>query len=409
MAAIDSVSRNDGSRTDFIFIAVAIMTRSSRLPVGLQERFSGRWAARILAAVVALSGMGSLAAGDREAPSTRMIPASLSLIREEGAPIVESVAPLGPAAIVEPPVSGEPGMLLPSESYFDGDYDSAFDCGGGCPPTWGGGVEWLHMRRNSSGSSLSSGYDLGDFPYEDGMRITLDRKYDCTHGWEMIYTGPFTWSQQATAVGAGNLSPRFVGVGIDTSAFQNGNFHQQLERSQFQSFEALMKSWGWDVIAVSFGTRYIRIDEQLAFSSVNNVGDVGLLNVGTSNDLFGAQLGLDMFYRIDRWSLDSTLKGGLFLNLAEANTFLSNAGAVGINNSVRHAEFASIIQGGTYARYHITPRLSFRAGYEFWWVYGLGLANEQFGGRISPNTGNRIDANGDIFYHGSTVGLLYTW
>lgn len=285
------------------------------------------------------------------------------------------------------------------------------DCGMGCPPTWRVRGEFLYFNREGDvGFTHSTASRLEDFDYEDGYRLTIGRKYDCTVGWEVTYMGPFEWIEQDTVIGAGNLDSNFIsGGGLDVSAFDAADVHQQFYRSELQSVEASQKWWGWDVITTSLGVRYLIVQEDYSFLSVDDNGDLGLLEIDTNNHLIGPQIGLELLYPIGNWSLDGLLKGAIYANFADGNNRLTNAGVVQFDHSPEDVEFGASVEGGTFLRRAITPRVIARVGYEFLWIYGLGTVPRQVENPITFTTGASYDGHGDTFYHGASAGLEIIW
>ncbi|HTM52648.1 MAG TPA: hypothetical protein VL175_01395, partial [Pirellulales bacterium] len=70
---------------------------------------------------------------------------------------------------------------------------------------------------------------------------------------------------------------------------------------------------------------------------------------------------------------------------------------------------AALIEGGAFVRYFVTPRLTLRAGYEFWWLYGLGLPTHQFGSRLNLNSGRNFQGTQDLFLYGASGGFEYVF
>jgi hypothetical protein len=315
--------------------------------------------------------------------------------------------------------SAEGGALVHDTPAIHGDNNPAYepygweppaygpDCGFGCPPTWRIQAEYLLWNREGeSNLSLSSGSRLTDFEYEEGGRITIGHKFDCAIGWEAVYTGPFEWIQTTTATGAGTLNTVLQGNGVNLSAFNGANLHTQTYRSRLQSFEASQKWWGWDVITTSAGVRYLDIEENYFFGSVDANGDLGTFNIRTRNLLVGPQLGIEMLFPIGNISFDTNIKGALMANFGESSVSLVNAGVSQINNNVDDIEFAALVQGGYFVRYAITPRIIARVGYEYLWIYGLGIAPEQINTVfVGASTGRSFDGQGDTFYHGAAGGI----
>jgi hypothetical protein len=67
------------------------------------------------------------------------------------------------------------------------------------------------------------------------------------------------------------------------------------------------------------------------------------------------------------------------------------------------------------ATYRLNQQFNLKFGYNFLYVDGLVLATENFnttapavfvGGTNRPT---RLNDNGDVFYHGASVGMEYNW
>jgi hypothetical protein len=319
-------------------------------------------------------------------------------------PVPVDEPPLIPPSTPTDEVFEEPGY---GDSYGWGGESRAADCGFGCPPTLRVRAEVLELNREGdSGVILSNQIRLGDFDYTEGGRITIDRKLDCSLGWELVYMGVFEWEEAGQAAAAGTLTTTIAAdPGVNLSAFNNANLHQHTYRSRLQSIEVLQKWWGWDVFTCSSGMRFLDIQEDVSFRSVDAGNNEGILSIKTDNYMIGPQLGFEMLYPIGRWSFDNSFKGALFANIGDSSVFVSNAGAVQVANTAEDVEFAAMVEYGTYVRFSLSPRVSVRAGYELVWIYGLGLAVEQVRGSVNPTSGRNFDGKGDLFYHGGTLGV----
>jgi hypothetical protein len=334
----------------------------------------------------------------RTAPPSEIAPGTNIVVQPGAAPLLDDVAP----GFADPYVM--PDDIGPFETGL------GWTCGGACPPSWRGRAEWLYFSRNRGNDSLSSGFRFDNlFDYEHAGRFTLDRRYDCTHGWEIVYAGPFEFEEVGVTAAPGTLNAGFIGRGIDVSAFFGADLQQQRYESRLQSVEAGYKSWGWNVIAVSWGGRYLNVNDDLRFVSVDSNGDLGLLDVQTNNDVMLGQIGVDMLFPLGRWSLDATWKGAIGANFGMSDVLLRNAGVNQINRTDQDVEFAALIESGTYLRYFITRRLTARIGYEFWWIHGVGLASRQFGDTISRRTGREFVGTNELFYFGASGGLEFVW
>jgi len=350
--------------------------------------------------LAALSGGRATAQDFRSGLSSDLPPRADSTFQAGQTPLSpDQLAPNAPDpyAIADEVGPFEPGM--------------GWTCGGSCPPSWRGRAEWLNFTRNRGNDSLSNGFRFDNiFDYQQAGRFTLDRRYDCTHGWEIVYAGPFNFHEDGVATAPGTLNADLVaGAGVNLSAFFNANLQRQRYDSRLQSVEVGYKSWGWNVIAVSMGGRYLNLNDRLLFRSVVANNDVGFLQVNTNNEVVLGQFGLDMFLPLGRWSFDTTWKGALGATVGSSDVLVRNAGINQINRTDQGVEFAALVEGGTFLRYFVTQRLSARAGYEFWWIHGVGLASRQFGSTISNRVGREFRGTNEIFFYGASAGLEYVW
>ena len=297
--------------------------------------------------------------------------------------------------------SGSSGHL----EVFDAEVLPA-DCGYSCPAAWTAEIEGFYMNREGDDRfTASSAFVVDDFGYETGIRTTLHRHLDCLEGWDITYAGGFDWSDRNQRTGAGLNALFAAGGGVNISAFNNATVHTQSLRSQLHSLEVNRKWYGWDVLAVGVGLRYLNVEEDFLFRSVDGGGNSGSLGIETNNNAGGPQLLLEMKIPIGNWTSTTRIKGGLMANIADSNTALINAGAVEIANSDDDLQFASLIEFGYFVKYRLTPNVSLQGGYEFWWLYGLAVAPDQLQARMTPRSGLNIDTNGDTWYHGGTFGV----
>lgn len=137
----------------------------------------------------------------------------------------------------------------------------------------------------------------------------------------------------------------------------------------------------------------------------------GRMDIATSNDLFGLQLGFGITYESDRWNVTVQSKHGFYVNDARGATQLQFNNAddptvTGFNRDLHENGVSYLTQGSVTARYHLRPNLSLRAGWEFMYVTGLALAPNQ--ADFNPALA-QLYLSGDAFYHGVTCGTEYYW
>jgi len=304
----------------------------------------------------------------------------------------------------------EPGLeAVAPESFVVGDSFGSTQCCGDCPPGWTIRADGLFFNREGeAGVTLSSGFALGDFDFEEAARISVIRRRDCLDAWELAYLGPYEFTLFNQAAGAG-LNTTLSSAVLDLSAFNNAVFQRQAYRSQFQSMEANRRCFGWDVISTLIGLRYLNIDEDLSFNSIDAQGALGLLSVETNNHLVGPQAGLELMFPVGRWSSITTLRGGAFANFLDSNARLFNAGTQQLATSDDEFDFSFMLEVGQYFTVQLTPAIKFRGGYEVGWLWGVALAPEQLPSPLTFNSGATLDSEGDVLYHGATAGLEINW
>ena len=137
-----------------------------------------------------------------------------------------------------------------------------------------------------------------------------------------------------------------------------------------------------------------------------HTGDTGVIEGVCDNELYGFQLGFEgVIVRQGRWSLESTVKAGVFYNDLDVSGNSAN-----INFSKRFDQTAFIGEANLFMRYYITPRMSFKAGYQGLWIDGIALMPDQFDDfdiGLTPVQG-RADLT-TVGYHGGLLGFELTW
>jgi hypothetical protein len=255
----------------------------------------------------------------------------------------------------------------------------------GCPRTWYVQASALYFVRNEP------------FDHELGTRITVGYVRDCLDGFEASYVGepggPFVWTFHKTVI-------------PDDGIPVNHDY-----RYTMQNFELSKKWWGWNVISTSLGLRYVRIGEHYTLDRFETAlfGEEGFLTVETRNDLLGPQFGVDLYYPLGRWNSTLRAKAGIYANVADGNVKLDHAGVREVDNGEDEVQFAFLGELGWFGSYRILPRVTAFVGYELWYVYGVAEAVKQKVQPFTLETGKEVETDGDIFYHGGTVGLEVTW
>jgi hypothetical protein len=184
----------------------------------------------------------------------------------------------------------------------------------------------------------------------------------------------------------------------------NGGWARQAER-------------GW-LPAFLIGTRVANIDETFTFDSSRPPAPSGLFggsyDIQTQNWLWGLNLGGELI------SKNEFYYWGLRGRVTPAISFAANQQeAAGINtlppvnNSFSWRQAADQIGPGfigdltLLAGWQVTPNFAVQAGYDFLWVAGIATATRQFNlDNVRPNS---IDAGGQVFYNGLSLGIEGSW
>jgi len=292
-------------------------------------------------------------------------------------------------------------------------HDSSFVLGGGvggrgCPPGWGVQVGAVLLKYgDDTAATLSNNFSLGDFGYQEGVRLSVVRHLDCLDGWEGAFIGGLEWEKSGQLNGAG-LTSRLSSTTVNLSEFSNATFQSQSYRSRLNGGEINRRWYGWDVISTLVGVRYLSINEDFIFNSTG-AGGAGFMSVGTDNNMAGPQIGVDLIFPIGKFSTRTTIKGSLMGNRSETNVQLINAGTVEVANSSDTLKVASLLEMGYYLSYQATRRVRFYGGYEFLWLNGFATATSQVANPITSQTGSAVSTNNDVFFHGVSAGMEYLW
>lgn len=290
-------------------------------------------------------------------------------------------------------------------------------CGPTCNPYSYGSVDALYMKHNDLSSFGSPApFNLGDFDFELGARVTLGVVPDCHNGYEVSFLGPFQWgssSQLTSAVDDINAA-LVAGLPIAVaglSTFTDASLAIQALDAELMSFEFNRTMIGWDVIKLLYGMRYIHYDEDFIYFSRRTGGAApgalgdGILASRTENRMLGAQVGIDMTFPVTcrMWS-DMRARAGAYANFAENRFQLTNNNALQIFSEDDDVGLAGMIEFGGGLRYYLTNNFHIRGGGELMYITEVATALNQFGPVMTPTTGRGVNAGDSIFLFGFSVG-----
>lgn len=266
-----------------------------------------------------------------------------------------------------------------------------------------------------------------DFNFQGGTRMTLQRSAFVGSYFEFSYLGMGNWSSLSSVSGAGDLFSPFSRFGVDPvggyAETDNANFQSFATSNNFDSFELNLRRFFtspncWWQASYWVGFRYVRMADDSIYLTAGNTGSM-IYTVDATNDMFGAQLGLDSTLKLTtRWSLTAFGEAGVYGNAATQKSTLDFTGGGPVYERATQRRASLVAEGGFMSTFRLAPRATLRAGYQVVYIDGVALSSDNFNfstGGASPlgtalaGRAAVVNDNGNAVYHGPTVGFEYTW
>ena len=240
--------------------------------------------------------------------------------------------------------------------------------------------------------------------FDAGARVGLGYELGPWYRLEASYLGAYEWGGRETVRDLGingrltrgrlfspfsSFGDPFGIAGLDFNQFASVQMNSKLSSVEFN----LRRRWNlrtqrYHYAATSFlvGIRYVNVDEELQYVTESDVprgeGAINDIEIGTDNDLIGAQLGwLSQFMVHERGWIDFEMKGGLYDNRGSVNTlYTASDGAANVLGRFGYSDARdrTSFMGELSLSYshHVSSMLTFRAGYNAVFLTGLALASE---------------------------------
>ncbi len=289
-----------------------------------------------------------------------------------------------------------------------------------------------------------------DAHFTPGMRITIGRNlyediFHRQHALEFSFLGLNTWDSRADAIGQPGKStqttvlfdnlwsnfPFRTQTGFnnatemrikDTSSFSNFEINYRISKLPRADRVAQTPGGKWMQVGTTslvhsflFGVRAFTFNDDFHWLSVgahtNGETFSGTYDVKTTNALVGAQIGGDVFWNANKWSLGIRSKAGIYGNLASQASFVqivdpsfqssSGAGKATVGTSAFIGDLGFI--GTT----RLSERVYFRAAYDFMWVGGIANAAEQL--QYTTNIAPVVRKNGHLLFQGVSLGFDFAF
>jgi hypothetical protein len=313
-------------------------------------------------------------------------------------------------------------------------------------------VDYMMLKRDDTGRNViftrqglgpaapvalqSNDLDFGS--YKPGFRISAALQIGPANSAEFTYFGQFNYNSHARATSAngdlfsvlsnfGTVPPPIGFAETDLSDFQQINYS-----SQFDSFEI---NWRNRWVAPNcryqgswtLGVRHFILDEKLRYATSSSANGTltgagfipaqARFDTDTTNNLTGLQLGSDLWIcLLPGMRVGGELQAGVYGNHMNINTTAgSNLVPDVFRERLTTNDVSFIGQANLLATYRLNYQWSLRAGYQFLFVDGVALAAENFNTappQLFFQASNRtpyINDNGNVFYHGWSVGAEFMW
>jgi len=248
------------------------------------------------------------------------------------------------------------------------------------------------------------------FPLVTGLRVQLGARINDQLAVEATYWGLQQWSAGNSIYGGQSLygdesilisSPWLQIPVMDNvltysynSEVQNVEINERLGLPTRNPF--------WDA-SFLWGVRYFHLAETFNLSG-SDIYSSSFENLyyKTTNDLVGAQIGLQSGCGWDRWHLSTEAKVGLFANIYTAQGTDSITGPYGApwQASQNGTGLSALFEVSFLLHYRLADHFALRAGYQGYGVTGLALAPRQLAD---------FSHGGTVWLDGLSLGLESSW
>ncbi|HEX3654974.1 MAG TPA: BBP7 family outer membrane beta-barrel protein [Pirellulales bacterium] len=343
------------------------------------------------------------------------------------------------------------GGAAPAGSPFAGAVSGCGDAGACATGPWygsaaalflwraGGNRTWLTYNENNNADQLLNTQMANGNFY--GGQITIGRYLCCNHAVEATYWGVATSSATVGLTDPNNklgtpLDEQNVTMGgapfgppsPPNFAPFDGSHQQEIIRQDniqngeinFLTFPVAYNPMSRFRVALLSGVRYFRFQDSLIYGGAaygTNFGDNGgttdaFLNVRTTNNLLGSQIGARMTYFVTpRLSFFATPKMGLYSNMMGVRASLySGAGSEAFNVSNTSTGFAAMGEIDLGGQFYITPRCAVFAAYRLIGVTGVATADTQIPPYLADTAGfTQLNHNDALLLQGVLTGLSWNF
>jgi hypothetical protein len=160
------------------------------------------------------------------------------------------------------------------------------------------------------------------------------------------------------------------------------------------------------------GVRYVSVADDLLLTTIKN-GSQNYASIGTYNHMFGVHSGVRSHLDWNLLGLDLGAKVGYFVNDAQSRSLLTSTGFPGRDGGRWGGQNDAMVAETKIAlTFRPSAWFNIRAGYDCLWIVNTALAADQIDENPlagANRTGFFMNAKGDLFLHGPSVGMEVNW
>jgi hypothetical protein len=288
---------------------------------------------------------------------------------------------------------------------------------------------------------LSTKELINDMGFEPGFRVGAIYRLDAKRSFEAncLYLQP--WEAHKEREADGTLLYPFHSGSVNTlvildndPAIQNGKdftndyfdadrvkaeYHAHFWDLEFNYWRHLSQRWiNYFSLSAIFGLRYFHYNERLSDAFYKRppppASDLqkSNYNIRTKNDMFGAQVGLDLQLNpLPYFSWEFITKFGFMMDHGQQRTLLRD-----VDNTVVLRHFnRQKWQNGIFAdcmaliEFYFKDHINLHGGYQFLYFSGIATAEDQLSQKITSDAGKAVHTHGVAIIHGLFVGLMISF
>lgn len=305
-----------------------------------------------------------------------------------------------------------------------------------CPPLtparWFAQAEILPLLRDvSDGGEFQPDATTGvpvlresmfDPEFAAGTRFTIGRTLGNWYRFEATYLGSYDWDDTVTVLDSNNdATTSTIGSSLQSVEL---NFRRRINLPYNKFGSPYIPYRGSGSLFMNrrceasflLGLRYVDLDDEFTYSSAAGIdtGTDTITNaaVAASNNMLGLQLGLSTQYNVQAhgW-VETNIKGGIFHNKVDLVTGYTANNAPQPTLSISDNNTSWLGELNVTYNYQFCSWLTCRVGYNAVAAVDVEVGSNAFENNTALLGSGLLqaEADGQVIYHGPSVGLIGTW